>query len=181
MTETGGTVQDNVVPFRRPPVRQSTVVGSDLGHTFAVFVREIGAWWPVRPFSFGADRVREVTFEQRIGGRVFETWDDGTVREWGELLGWDPPAGFTMTWNVTGTPTEVELRFTALAADSTRVEVEHRGWDALTEEQLVEACALPGGYLGGSFHEGWARILGSLAAAVATAASGPRLNPGPQK
>ena len=46
------------------------------------------------------------------------------------------------------------------------VAVEHRGWEALTEEQLAADCALPGGYAGGSFDRGWARILGCLAAAV---------------
>lgn len=29
---------------------------------------------------------------------------------------------------------------------------------------LARDCALPGGYLGGAYREGWARILGCLAA-----------------
>jgi len=36
----------------------------------------------------------------------------------------------------------------------------------LTEEQLGQDCALPGGYLGGAYREGWARILGCLAATI---------------
>jgi hypothetical protein len=47
----------------------------------------------------------------------------------------------------------------------TRVSVEHRSWERLTHEQLAKDCALPGGYLGGSYQEGWTRILGCLAAA----------------
>lgn len=154
--------ESNVTAMRRPPVRQSIIVRSSPEHTFTVFVRDIGLWWPVQPFSFGTDRIHSVTFEREVGGRVFETWDDGTVREWGRVLVWSPPERFAMTWNITGTPTEVELRFTPDGELSTRVDLEHRGWEKLTEEQLSEACALPGGYLGGSFRAGWARILASF-------------------
>jgi len=156
----------NVVALERPPVRQSTLVRSGLAHTFEVFVREIGSWWPLQPFSMGEARIRSVTFERALGGRVYETWDDDSEHDWGTVLGWNPPHGFSMTWNVTGTPTEVELRFTAEADARTRVEVEHRGWDRLTEAQLAQACALPGGYLGGSFNEGWSRILARFAASA---------------
>ena len=61
---------DRVTVLRRPPVRQSTTVRSDARHTFDTFVRTIGAWWPAIPFSAGQDRVRDVTLEQRAGGRV---------------------------------------------------------------------------------------------------------------
>jgi len=155
-----------ITPLRRPPIRQATLVRSDAAHTFHTFVRTIGLWWPLQPFSAGQDQVRQVTFEQHLGGRVYETWADGTTVDWGEVLAWDPPHRFTMTWNITPAATEVELTFEALGPALTRVAVEHRGWEALTEEQLVEACALPGGYAGGSFDEGWAIILARLTAAA---------------
>ena len=82
-----------VTPLRRPPVRQSVVVRAPQRRTFDTFVRTIGAWWPVQPFSAGKDRVRAVTVERCRGGRVYETWADGTVVTWGELLAWDPPSG----------------------------------------------------------------------------------------
>ncbi len=162
-----------VLQLRRPPVRQQTTVRSGLDHTFHTFVRRIGTWWPLRPYSVGEDRVREVTVQERAGGRVFETWDDGTSVEWGTLLAWEPPARFVMTWNLTSPPTEVELSFVALGPALTRVEVEHRGWERLTEEQLKAACALPGGYQGGAFAAGWARILESFAGALAAEARRP--------
>jgi hypothetical protein len=128
-----------------------------------MFVRTIGVWWPVQPASAGRERVRDITIEHCVGGKVFETWDDGTTVEWGELLSWDAPSRFTMTWSITPVPTEVELRFIELGPNLTRVTVEHRGWEALSDEQLAEDCGLPGGYLGGSFDIGWSLILDRFA------------------
>lgn len=165
MTATDATVVP-MVRARRPAVHASTLVRSDLNHTFDAFVRTIGAWWPVGRISAGRDRVRDVTIEPMNGGRVYETWDDQTTREWGQVLAWDPPNGFTLTWNVTAAPTEVELLFTALSPELTRVTVEHRGWEAFTEEQLNEDCASPGGYGAGSYDDGWRLVLDSFGASV---------------
>lgn len=163
--------QATVTQLRRPPVRRSTCVRSDVEHTFEVFVRTIRSWWPVEPFSAGKHRVRAITIEQAVAGRVYETWEDGTVVEWGELLVWEPPHRFVMTWSETPVATEVEITFSRLGPALTRVTVEHRGWEKLTEEQLRQDCALPGGYRSGGYEVGWASILTRLAAAVDPASS----------
>jgi uncharacterized protein YndB with AHSA1/START domain len=160
-----------VTALRRPPVRQSVVVRSDRPHTFGTFVRTIGVWWPVTPFSAGRDQVRDVTFEQHAGGRVYETWQDGTEVDWGEVRVWEPPERFVMTWNMTTVVTEVELTFAVHGPALTRVSVEHRGWEQLTEEQLARDCALPGGYSGGAYSRGWTMILARLATAAAAGQS----------
>ena len=74
-----------------------------------------------------------------------------------------------MTWGMTPVPTEVELSFAVLGPALTKVTVEHRGWEALTDEQAADDCALPGGYDAGSYSSGWTRILGRLAAAIGPA------------
>lgn len=157
------------VRLSRPPVRAATIVRTDIAHTFDAFVRAIGAWWPAQPFSAGKDRVRDVTIEPTSGGRVFETWDDGTVVAWGEVGTWSPPTAFTMTWLGTPEPTEVEFSFTELGPNLTRITVEHRGWEKMTDEQLAEDCALPGGYSSGAYSQGWERVLATFAAAVPAA------------
>jgi uncharacterized protein YndB with AHSA1/START domain len=148
----------------RPPIRQSIVVHQRRDKTFETFVGRIGEWWPLTPFSTGTSRVVRVRFEEHVGGRVYEIWDDGTERDWGRVLDWEPPERFVMTWNITGEPTDVELRFTALEDGTTQVDLEHRGWERLTDAQLGKDCALPGGYLGGSFNRGWTIILGRFTA-----------------
>jgi hypothetical protein len=160
----------SVTAIRRPAVHASTLVRSDVEHTFQVFVRTIATWWPVQRLSAGGGRVHNVTFERQVGGHVYETWDDGSTVEWGQLSAWDPPHRFVMSWNSTPAPTDVELVFTALGPALTRVTVEHRGWDRLTDEQLVADCAEPGGYGAGGYDTGWTLVLASFARAVHTSA-----------
>lgn len=151
------------VALLRPPIRQATLVRRDAEHTFHSFVTTIGRWWPLRPLSSGRERVTGVVFEQHTGGRVYERWDDGTAVDWGEVVLWEPPRRFVMTWCMTPATTEVELRFKPLGPALTRVEVEHRGWEALSEADLARECALPGGgYAGGSYSRGWTLILASF-------------------
>ena len=163
---TGPTPSQQTTVRTRPPVRQSTIVRSDVEHTFDAFVRTIGAWWPVEPLSLGGARVTDVTAEPRLGGRIYETWDDGTTVDWGEVLAWEPPGRLVMSWLPTPAPTEVELTFTALGPALTRVALEHRGWEQLSDEQLGEDCAEPGGYLAGAYNRGWQMTLERFAQAV---------------
>ncbi len=117
----------------RPPVRQSTIVRSDVDHTFEAFVRTISAWWPVEPLSIGKGRVRGVTVDERLGGRVYETWDDGTTMDWGEVLVWEPPRRLVYLWHLRfdrSDATEVEVTFTPLG-DGTEVAIVHSGWERL--------------------------------------------------
>jgi hypothetical protein len=163
---------DKTTVLSRPPVRQATIVRSDIDHTFEAFVRMIGAWWPVESLSVGGARVRDVTVEQRLGGRVYETWDDGTTADWGAVVAWEPTGRFVLSWTNTPAPTEVELAFTALGPGLTRVAVEHRGWENLTDEQLGADCAEPGGYLSGSYNSGWVLVLERFADSLGSASGG---------
>ena len=157
-----------VLPFARPPIHQATTVRVARAAAFDGFVRTIGRWWPVQPFSAGGDRVRDVLVDGRPGGRVVETWADGTEVAWGELRVWEPSHRFVMSWTMTPAPTEVEFTFAELGPALTRVSVQHRGWEALSDEQLEQDCALPRGYQGGAYEAGWARILAAFADAVST-------------
>jgi hypothetical protein len=145
------------------PIRQTTIVRSDAAHTFGVFVREIGRWWPTQPYSQGQERVVSVTFEPRAGGRVYETWDDGTERTWGDVLVWEPPERFRITWDILPTGTEVEVRFRSLGPNLTRVELTHEGWENLATEELTALTEV-----GRDYKAGWARILAIFAEAAST-------------
>jgi uncharacterized protein YndB with AHSA1/START domain len=159
--------------LQRPPIRQSVLVHSDISHTFDTFVRTIAHWWPVALFSSGKELVRDILVEERLGGRICEIWEDGTVVVWGEILSWEPPHLFLMTWTKTPATTEVEFTFVALGPALTRVTVEHRGWETLSEAQWSQVCTRPGGYAAG-----WERILGVFVAATEKQPTGTSLPPG---
>jgi hypothetical protein len=143
------------------PIRQATTVRGDRDRTFEVFVRRIGDWWPTDRHSLGQEKVVAVHFEQALGGRVYETWADGHQRDWGNVITWEPPERFAITWYTLSETTEVEVRFRELGPALTRVEVEHRGWERLPAEEILAWRATPGGY-----SDGWKLILARFAEAV---------------
>lgn len=136
------------------PIRQATTVRSDRTHTFGVFVRRLGDWWPTRTHSQGQDKVVTVHLEERLDGRVYETWADGQEKDWGRVIIWEPPERFAITWHTLSEVTEVEVRFHELGPALTRVELEHRGWERLPADEVIEMTTPPGGY-----PDGWRHIL----------------------
>jgi hypothetical protein len=116
-------------------VRKTLTVHAPVEHAFAVFTGRMNDWWPLLTHSVAEERAESVTFEAHEGGRVYETIRGGETSDWGTVLVWEPPYRFVMTWHPGRDPdeaTEVEVRF---AADGpfTRVELEHRGWEARGE------------------------------------------------
>jgi uncharacterized protein YndB with AHSA1/START domain len=131
-------------------VRKSLVVKCSPVRAFEVFTREIGSWWPLSQYSIGQDKITEVVFEEKVGGRIFERHGDGGEGEWGRVLAWDPPNWFAMSWYPGGTPdkaTELEVRF-APEGDGTRVDLEHSGWEILGAEAADTRGQYEGGWQG---------------------------------
>jgi hypothetical protein len=76
----------------------------------------------------------KVVFEPRVGGRIFERTTAGREIEWGEITLWDPPRRLRYLWHLRSDradATDVEIVFTEFGHSSTRVEIEHSGWDRL--------------------------------------------------
>ena len=86
--------------------------------------------------------VKEIVLEEREGGGVFEV----SKRKVRGALGdrhsrGDPPNRLVPAWNILGRDpvgTEGRVRFLP-EGDATRVEPEHRGWDAIAEQAAGEA------------------------------------------
>jgi uncharacterized protein YndB with AHSA1/START domain len=112
-------------------IQKSVTVRCTPDKAFRVFTREIGLWWPLdKGFSYGGERAKEIHLDDHAGGRLYERYTDGTEFEIGRITRCDPPHLILFTWKSPHweAATEVEVRFTA-AADGTRVELEHRGWE----------------------------------------------------
>lgn len=103
---------------------------------FETFTRQIGSWWPIASHTIFEDRVQEVVFDERVGGRVYERSTGGEEADWADVLAWEPHSRFVLRWRVNPErgPTEVEVRFTP-EGSGTRVDLEHRGWDAIGDAE----------------------------------------------
>jgi len=103
---------------------------------FAVFTEEIDRWWRRGPrFRHGA-KGGIVHLEGRVGGRVFESFDERVV-EVGRLTEWEPPRRFKFDWRnetfTDGQWTWVEVIF-APTTSGTEVTVRHGGWEAIPDD-----------------------------------------------
>jgi len=114
-------------------VRKTVTVDCVVEEAFRVFTADAFSWWPIQTHSIHEESVREIVFEGREGGEVYEISTGGERGHWATVLEWDPPTRLVLAWHILradDSPTEVEVRFSP-EGDGTRVELEHRGWEAL--------------------------------------------------
>jgi uncharacterized protein YndB with AHSA1/START domain len=113
------------------PLRIVFDVAAEPAHAFWIWTQRASMWWP--PSHTAAKRRgTRLVFEPRLGGRVFERDPDGNEVDWGTALEWQPPGRLVYRWHIfsdVSDATEVEVRFAANGDGTTRVELEHRGWD----------------------------------------------------
>lgn len=133
--------------------------------TFEAFVQEIGEWWqPNGLFDFTVGRQGRLAFEAGEGGRLTETYDDGTRFEIGRITTWRPPEELAFTWRQASFApemlTEVRVTFEAVD-DETRVTVEHSGWDTVPQEHAARH-RFPLGVFQTRHAEWWQALLRSL-------------------
>lgn len=131
-------------------INKSITVDVPVEQAFETFTRQIGSWWPAKTHTIFKDRLQEIVFDERAGGRVYERSADGEEGDWADVLAWEPPARFVLRWRVNPDrgPTELEVRFSA-EGDRTRVDLEHRGWDQVGD---VDGRA--------DYDSGWDYVLG---------------------
>ncbi len=137
-------------------VRKTVTVDCVVEEAFRVFTSDAISWWPTATHSLHGDEVREIVFEGREGGEVYELSSAGEKGHWATVVAWEPPGRLVLAWNVADADalaTEVEVRFTA-EGDGTRVELEHRGWEALGEAGPAKR---------GDYDTGWDFVLGKYA------------------
>jgi len=140
------------------PLRLSFVVGCEPDHAFATWTGKASAWWPPE-HTVSNERGAEIVFEPRVGGRIFERTPGGREIEWGEIVEWDPPRRLRYLWHIatdSERATDVAIVFHELPDNSTRVEVEHSGWERLGEVGQAWRDAN---------HAGWGGVLPAYRAA----------------
>jgi hypothetical protein len=137
-----------VVTTEIQPVIASVEVGVPVEEAFRHFTERMHEWWPVSAHSIGEEKIATLTFEPRVGGRVFEVWSNGNEADWADVLEWDPPHHFRLAWhpNESGLSTDVAVSFTPTDT-GTRVELTHRGWEILGADALAARQSYAGGWI----------------------------------
>jgi len=137
------------------PVVKSIDVRRSAADAFKIFTAEVTAWWPMavtRARSADGEKTVRITIEPKVGGRIYETLNDGRELEWGEVSAFEPGALFAMQWRL-GRPVEegtsVSVRFEPLSAVTCRVTLTHENW----ERMGAEAAKLRDAY-----NNGWVSV-----------------------
>lgn len=121
------------------PVRKAVVVKATAERAFEVFTLGIDRWWP-KSHGIGAAPVVESIIEPFVGGRWYSKHADGSEAVIGHVLVWQPAERFVCSWEISADwkpdgraafNSEIEVRFTAEAPNSTRVDVEHRHFERM--------------------------------------------------
>jgi hypothetical protein len=115
------------------PLRMSFVIDCPVDHAFRVWTARTSRWWPVT-HTVTAETGLEVVFEAGPGGRIFERTQAGMEVDWGEITVWEPPRRLGYLWHIRtdrADATEVDIAFSDQGDATTRVDIEHRGWERL--------------------------------------------------
>ncbi|HJT63706.1 MAG TPA: SRPBCC domain-containing protein [Candidatus Limnocylindria bacterium] len=112
-------------------IRKTVTVPLSQKAAFKLFTEGMGTWWPALTHSVAASTAAVAAMGDRVGGEIYEQTDGGKVT-WGTITAWDDPEGFSSTWHPGYGPelaTQLTVRFIAEGPSTTRVELEHRGWE----------------------------------------------------
>lgn len=115
------------------PIQIAFDVDCPVARAFEVWTTRISSWWP-RSHTVSAEAGADVVLERRVGGRIYERTLAGVEHDWGEVTAFEPPRRLSYLWHLRRDPanaTEVAIRFSSIDERTTRVEIEHRGWDRL--------------------------------------------------
>lgn len=137
-----------------PPLVKTIEVPCGQETAFKVFVNDMATWWPLAKFSvsaFGGAPAQALRADAREGGEIVEVDPNGQEYRWGTFRTFDPFGFLAMDFHIPhpdeepGAASLVEVRFTPLEAERTRVELTQSNWESLGEH----AEMLRGGYGGG--------------------------------
>ncbi|HEY1838307.1 MAG TPA: SRPBCC family protein [Rhizomicrobium sp.] len=130
----------NTQTIKIAPVKKILIVRTSQAKAFEVFTAGLDRWWP-KSHGIGGTPLKLSVIEPFKGGRWYSVHEDGSEVTVGHLLAWEPPSRIVFSWEISAewkpdasVASEVEVRFIAEGPHSTRVELEHRNFEALGQE-----------------------------------------------
>ncbi len=141
-------------------VRSSVTVPLAPADAFRLFTELMVTWWPLATHSVYETEATGVVVEPRVGGRIYETTDDGRTSAWGVVSAWVPGERFATSWHPGNDPalaTQVDVAFSPTPDGGTRLDLVHTGWEA----RGADAARIAAGY-----DTGWTFVLGRFVEAA---------------
>lgn len=135
-------------------IRKTVDVPLGRDAAFELFTTRMTEFWP-SDYTIGSAPFVEIVIEPTPGGRWFERAADGSECPWGVVAEWDPPGRLVLEWKVGASwaydpelHTFVEVTFSALGDDTTRVELRHHGLESYGDraEEMREVYGSPDGW-----------------------------------
>lgn len=121
------------------PIVKTVEVPWSQDEAFDVFVTDMGTWRPLdkRAMSMqDGESAEKLRVEPTEAGKIVEISEEGTEHHWGTITSYDPPDSVTIDFHM-GLPPEsasvIEVQFTSLGDEQTRVELTQRNWEAFGE------------------------------------------------
>ena len=145
-------------------VQASIEVDAPQERAFTVFTRDFGAFKPPDHNILSAP-IAETVVETHVGGHIIDRGTDGSECRWATVLAFEPYDRFVFSWDISpawqietdrSKTSEVEVTFTALDAERTRVDIEHRHLDRHGEGWMSVRAGV-------STDEGWPLYLNRYA------------------
>jgi uncharacterized protein YndB with AHSA1/START domain len=118
-------------------VRTTVDVRAPIGRAFEVFTAGIGTWWDDDKHLLRAP-LAAMVFEPYVGGNIIDRGVDDTECRWARVLAYDPPRRVCFSWDINtrwqlekdlAKTSEVEVIFTEISPERTRVVLTHRHLD----------------------------------------------------
>jgi uncharacterized protein YndB with AHSA1/START domain len=109
-------------------------VNAPIERAFAVFVDEIGSWWP-REYTWAKDNLAEIGIEAKVDGHCYEKSKDGSVAVFGTVLTFARPHHIVFAWQIgsdrspepnIALASRVDVRFTSPSPEATDLLLVHR-------------------------------------------------------
>ena len=121
-------------PTSVEPIRRTVSVSWTPEAAYRRFTADFSRWWPRYALSIGGRRVKNVVFELRVGGRIYEEHEDGTRFLWGTVTALEPPRRVAFTFHSSRAESDAQMVEVSFVPEGTgtRVELVSAGWENIS-------------------------------------------------
>lgn len=144
-------------------IRKTIEVKAPIERAFAVFATRMGDWWHKEHSINRATKQADVIVEPRAGGRWYEVGEDGSEKDWGRVIAYEPPNRLVLAWQLTR-EFEYDQNF------ETTVEVNFEERDGVTvvhfEHRDLERMGAGAAEILEGMDGGWGMLLGLFRSAT---------------